>query len=119
MNRHGAAVHVELAYDRAVLLDLGTERGLGALAQSQQADENVLLGIFVRQEGLPATVGDVVAADQLHLVGNHFVVDLLDADLARSDIAACEAQVLHSIERQLAQVSVLLSYTGTGRAHTH
>ena len=48
---------------------------VGRLPQPQQADEDVLLGILVRQERLPALVGEVVATDQLHLEPEHVAVD--------------------------------------------
>ena len=53
-----------------VLEQLLAERALGRqLAQAQQANEDVGLGILVRQERLPPAVGRVVAADELELVG--------------------------------------------------
>ena len=55
-------------------LELGAERLRRALAEAQEAHENVLLGILVGQEGLPAPVCDVVAADKLDLKGPHLEV---------------------------------------------
>ena len=64
--------YVRKPIDYSILDDVG--HGV-RLAQPQQADEDVLLGIFVRQERLPALVGEVVATDQLHLEPEHVAVD--------------------------------------------
>jgi hypothetical protein len=68
VDRHYGAVHMQLPHDGSrTRLELLSESGLGCLAQAEQADENVLLGILVSEEGLPATVAHVVPPDQLHL----------------------------------------------------
>lgn len=104
--------------------------------QPQQANEDVPIGVLVRQERLPAAVGGVVSADQLELVGlqrtsaresvfpparsvrkqigrstTHpdSVVDLVQADFATPDVAAAQPKVAHPRHCQLAQVAVLHS----------
>lgn len=62
-----APVDVELPDDRRAPFQLRTEGLRRAAAQPQQADQDVLLGVLVGQEGLPAAVGDVVSPYQLHL----------------------------------------------------
>ena len=49
---------------------------LGTLAQSQQADQNIQLGILVREESLPSSVSSVVAAQQLDRSRSHTAVNL-------------------------------------------
>lgn len=62
-----AAVHVQLSDDGHAPFQLRTEGQRGAAAQTQQADQDVLLRILVGEEGLPAAVGHVVPPHQLHL----------------------------------------------------
>lgn len=62
-----AAVNVELSDDRRPPFQLWTEGLRRAATQAQQADQDVLLGVLVGEEGLPATVGHVVPPYQLHL----------------------------------------------------
>ena len=50
-------------------------------ALPEEAHQDVLLGVLVAEEGLPAAVGRVVPPDQLDLVRSDLVVDLLDAHL--------------------------------------
>ena len=78
-----------------------------ALSEAQEGDENILLGIFVREESFPPAVGRVVAAHELDLVGPDLVLDFVDADFARAHVAAGRAKVFHARERELAQVAVL------------
>jgi hypothetical protein len=68
-----------------------------------------LLRILVRQKRLPAAVGDVVAPNQLHLIGLNLMVNVLNADLSRSHVAAADAKFLHPRQRQLTQVARLHS----------
>jgi len=38
-------------------------------AQSEEADEDILLRVFVRQKRFPAAIGHIVAANKLNLEG--------------------------------------------------
>ncbi len=73
---HRRAVDVELAHHGGGhAAQLWAERLLGRqLAETQKADENVQAGVLVRQEGLPAAIGSVVAADELDLVNERVSV---------------------------------------------
>lgn len=51
---------------------------LGALAEAEKTDENVLLGILVTEERLPATVGGVVAPEEFEILGANAVVNLME-----------------------------------------
>lgn len=51
---------------------------IGALPEPQQADENVLLGILIRQERLPAPVRRVIAPQKLDGFWTDFVMNLMD-----------------------------------------
>lgn len=62
-----APVHVELSDDGRAPFQLWAEGLRRAATQAQQADQDVLLGILVGEEGLPAAVGHIVPPDQLHL----------------------------------------------------
>lgn len=62
-----AAVDVQLADDGHASFQLRTEGLGGAAAQTQQADQDVLLWILVGEEGLPAAIGYVIPPHQLHL----------------------------------------------------
>mmetsp|Transcript_10155 Transcript_10155/g.28959 ORF Transcript_10155/g.28959 Transcript_10155/m.28959 type:complete len:209 (-) Transcript_10155:1095-1721(-) len=107
-NGHGGSVHVELADDAGRhVVDLLEEGGRARLPQPQQADEDVLRGVLVRDERLPTLVGDVVAADELHLVGGHLAVNLLHPDLTRPDVPARQVPIPHLLQRQLSQIPVL------------
>ena len=64
---HHTPVHMQLSHDGAASFQLCAEGVRRTFAQSQQTDENVLLWVLVRQEGFPATIGHIVASDQLHL----------------------------------------------------
>lgn len=62
-----APVHVELSDDGRAPFQLWAEGLRRTATQAQQADQDVLLGILVGEEGLPAAVGHIVPPDQLHL----------------------------------------------------
>lgn len=62
-----AAIDVQLTYDGHARLQLSPERLRRAAAKPQQPDQDVLLRVLVRQEGLPAIVSHIVPPDQLHL----------------------------------------------------
>ena len=67
-HRHHAAVDVQLAHNRTPpALELRAERLRRAFAQAQEAHQDVQLGVFVREECLPPTIGSVVTPNQLHL----------------------------------------------------
>ena len=66
----GAAVDVQLAHDGA---------GARQAPQAQQADQDVLPHVLVRQEGLPAAVGCVLPPHQLNLLGRRLAMDVLPA----------------------------------------
>lgn len=72
-DRDDAAIHVQLADDGHAPFQLRTEGLRGAAAQTQQANQNVLLRILVGEEGLPAAVGHVIPPHQLHLNTHIFV----------------------------------------------
>lgn len=74
---HHTAINVQLPHNRTAPFQLGSVRVLGTFAKTQQANENVLFGIFVRKKRLPATIGAVVPADQLHLVKQYGIIELL------------------------------------------
>lgn len=57
-----AAVDVELADDGGAAFELGSKGLRRAAPQTQQADQDVLLWVLVRQEGLPAPIGYVVSS---------------------------------------------------------
>lgn len=63
-----AAIDVELADDGGAAFEFGSKRLRRAAAQTQQADQDVLLRVLVRKEGLPAPVGNVVPSHELHLM---------------------------------------------------
>ena len=80
---HGGAVHVQLADDAHAALraadELGPEGALvGALAEAEEADEDVALRVFVREERLPAAVRGVVAPEELDGLRPDLVVDLMN-----------------------------------------
>ncbi|KAH6326069.1 hypothetical protein HBI37_213840 [Parastagonospora nodorum] len=108
MHRHRRAIHMQLAHQtRRLAREFRAERVfLGALAQPQQRDEDILLGIFVREEGFPPAVGRVVAPHELDLVRPDLVLDFVDADFARAHVATRGAEVFHACEREFAEVSV-------------
>lgn len=62
-----ASINVQLADDGHASFQLRSEGLRRAAAQTQQADQDVLLRVLVGEEGLPAAVGRVVPPDQLHL----------------------------------------------------
>jgi len=106
---HCGAIHVQLP-DQTRLLssELRAEGVRGAtLPQSEQADQDILLRVLVGEEGLPATVGGVVAADEFDLRWTDLVLDLVNANLAGPDIAARSAKVLHPGQREFTQVAIL------------
>ena len=109
MHGDGGTVDVQLPHDTGLLAgELGAESMCGAaLAESQETDEDVLFGVFVGEERLPARVGGVVAAHKLDLGRSDFVLDFVDADFAGSDVAAAGAEVFHPGQGQFAQVAVL------------
>jgi hypothetical protein len=76
---------MELSYNTApslipvLLHKLRAERPfLRTLPQPQQPNEDVLLWIFVRQEGLPPAVGSIVPPQELDGLRADFVVDFVD-----------------------------------------
>eukprot|EP01139_Manchomonas_bermudensis_P009797 Amastigsp_a339562_118.p2 type:complete len:255 gc:universal Amastigsp_a339562_118:1515-751(-) len=110
VDRHRRAVHMQLTDNRDLAgsaRELWAERKLGALAEAQEPNEDVLRGVLVREESLPAAVCGVVAADELDRVRAHGVVDLFDSDLAGADVAAREPKLSHARHCELAEVSIL------------
>mmetsp|Transcript_45783 Transcript_45783/g.89471 ORF Transcript_45783/g.89471 Transcript_45783/m.89471 type:complete len:469 (-) Transcript_45783:329-1735(-) len=104
---HRRPVDVQLPHDRRRHFgDLRPEGHVARLPEPQQADEDVLLHVLVGQEGLPAPVGDVVTADQLHVFGEDALVDLFHADLPAPDVLAGDVEVAHPLQGELAEVSV-------------
>lgn len=65
--RDDTAINVELADDGRASFQLRTEGLRGAAAQTQQADQDVLLRVLVGEESLPAAVSHIVPPHQLHL----------------------------------------------------
>lgn len=55
-----AAIDVELADDGGAAFQLGSKGLRRAATQTQQANQDVLLRVLVRKEGLPAPIGNVV-----------------------------------------------------------
>jgi hypothetical protein len=104
---------------RDKLFEFFVEGGGRALAQSEQANEDVLCGVFVGEEGFPAAVGDVVSTDEFDLLrgvdrrdgyfGTDFMVDFLHANFASSHVSTGQIEVFHALESQLAQVAVIHS----------
>lgn len=66
-DRDDAAVDVELSDDGSPAFQLRTEGLRGAAAQTQQANQDVLLRVLVGKERLPATISHIVPPHQLHL----------------------------------------------------
>ena len=62
-----AAVNMQLTHDGHASFQLGTEGLRGAAAQTQQANQDVLLRVLVGEEGLPVAVSHVVPPHKLHL----------------------------------------------------
>ena len=69
MHCHGSAVDMQLAHHGRTACQLRLALACQARhsSQTQQADQDVLPGVLIRQEGLPAPIGCVVPPDQLHL----------------------------------------------------
>ena len=61
---------MQLPDDGHAPFQLGPEGELGALAEPQQTNQDVLFRVLVGQEGLPAAVGIVVPTNQLNLRRN-------------------------------------------------
>jgi len=67
MYRNSCPINMELA-NNAASSCFGTNElrpestFLRTFPQSQQANENILFRIFVRQEGFPTSVGDIISA---------------------------------------------------------
>jgi hypothetical protein len=85
MHRDSRAIHMKLSYNATTPFrsfrphELRTERALlRALPQPQKTNEDILLGVFVRKEGLPTSVRGVVASEQLYRFGSNFVMDFVD-----------------------------------------
>lgn len=81
VHRHRSAIDVQLSHNTApalvafLLYELGTKRAIfGALAQPQQADEDVSFWVFVRQERFPPPVRRVIASQKLYRLRADFVV---------------------------------------------
>lgn len=66
-DRDDTAIDVELSDDGSTAFQLGTEGLRGAAAQTQQANQDVLLRILVGKECLPAAISHIVPPHQLHL----------------------------------------------------
>ncbi len=109
VHRHRHAIHMQLPHQTRRLAGqlLAKRILLGTLAQPQQRDQDILLGVLIREERLPPAVGGIVPPDQLDLVRPDLVLDLVDAHLTGAHIATGRSKVLHAREGQLAQVAVL------------
>lgn len=116
-----APVHVELPDHRCAPFQLWAEGLRRAATQAQQSDQDVLLGVLVGEEGLPAAVGHIVPPYQLYLkvrtsmtplsgcrgacfppsrqrcsylVGSDFVVDFLNAHFSGPHISTLHIFVI-------------------------
>ena len=69
MHRDSGAVDMQLVHDTGLLTCELRMEGVccAALAELQETDQDVLFGVFIGEEGLPAAVGGVVAAHKLDL----------------------------------------------------
>lgn len=102
-----AAIDMEFTDDRGADFEFLTKGRRRALAETKKADEDILLGVFIRQKGLPAAIGPIVPPHQFDLVGPHLEVDVLHADLSGPDVSALGPEVAHSGHAPLAQIAVL------------
>ena len=68
MHCNCAAIDVQLAHDGA--------RARQA-PQAQQADQDILPHVLIRQKGLPAAIGSVLPPDKLHLLGSCLAMNFL------------------------------------------
>ncbi len=73
MNWYGRSIHVQFSNDAAsperILApdELRAERTfLRTFSEPQKTHENVLLGVFVRQEGLPPAIGGIISSKELN-----------------------------------------------------
>jgi len=88
MNGHHTAIHVELTNHRCILQSLVKCADFTALSEPQQSNEYVLLGVFVCEERLPATISVIISPDKLYVLRAYFIVNLLDANFSCSYISA-------------------------------
>merc|ERR1712037_391831 len=67
-HRNDAAVHMELSDNRTAPLKLRPVALLRELPEPEEADEDVLLWVFVAEEGFPTPIGCVVPPHQFNLI---------------------------------------------------
>ena len=89
---HGGPIHMQLTHNAApsyisrFLHQLRTECPfLRAFPKTQQTNQNISFGIFIREESLPATIGGIIAPEELDGFRADFVVDFVE--LRRSEWA--------------------------------
>jgi len=108
VDRDHGAVDVQLADHRGGAADEFLAEGFaGELAEPEEADEDVLVRVFVAEEGLPASVGVVVSADEFDLVWPDLGVDVFDADFSGAHVSAGDVHVAHLLEGEFADVAVV------------
>ena len=107
MDRDNGAVNMQLSHHAAPALDLRPKRVLAQLPQPQQADQNVLLRVLIRNKRLPGVVRVIIPPNELNLLRLHLVMHLLNPDLPRPHITTGDLQFLHPGQYKFPQVPVV------------
>lgn len=115
VNRDHRSVNVKFSYQGAFWTKFRPEGVWAAFPQAKQTDKNVLLWILVRNEGLPAFIGNIISTNQLNVLRLDLEVHFLDPHLPRSHISAGNVHLPHLSEGQLSQIAFL--HSGSDQRH--
>lgn len=105
--RHHTTVDVEFSDHRGANEILLECTPLTALPQPQEPDQNVLSWVLVGQERLPAAVGVIVPSNEFNVLRGDLVMYLLDAHLPGTYVPAGQVQVLHPLQSEFTEVSMI------------
>ena len=109
MDRHDRPIYMQLTNKRALRSKLRPEGVRSAFSQSQQTDQNILFGIFIRNECFPSLIGHVISSNQLDIFRLNLEMHLFDTYLSRSNIPAGHVHFSHFGESQFSQIALLHS----------
>jgi len=101
VNRNDRTINMQLSNKGAISSKFRPECISRTFPEPEQAYQNILLGIFIRNKRLPSLTGHIIPPDQLNILWLELVMNLLDTDLPCPDIPARDIHFFHLGQCQL------------------
>ena len=87
MNRDNTSIHVQFSHhgsSKEIFLKSACFR---TFSQTKKPNKNILLRIFICQEGFPSSVCIVISSDKFYIFWSDLIMNLLNTDLSCSHIS--------------------------------